>query len=45
MAENGKGQLLYNTSSPQPAAENGSHQEGVSDTEKVLVAICEYLQV
>ena len=44
MAENGKGQLLYNTSSHQPAAENGSHQDDISDTEEVLVAICEYLK-
>ena len=44
MAENGKGQLLHNTSSPQPAAENGSHQDDVSDTEEVPVAIYEYLK-
>ena len=41
MAENGKGQLVYNFSSPEPAAENGPHQDDASDTE-VLTAIFEY---
>ena len=41
MAENGKGQLVYNSSSPEPAAENGPHPDDVSDTE-VLARIFEY---